>query len=202
VANTTIFVRFTPSGLGARGGNITHESEGAETRTVAVSGTGANAYTISGTVTNNTGTGLAGVPVTLASGETPIATTTTDSNGNYSFTGVAGGGEYIVNATSAGFTFTPASQTFSNLSENRTANFSRHRADRHQRIPLSRRDNHGRRHGRVHRTLQSDESGGGHRGLDDSLLRRHGAAHLRQRLDPGARLLPYCRNGLQPRGCG
>jgi hypothetical protein len=124
VANTTIFVRFTPSGLGARGGNITHESEGAETRTVAVSGTGANAFTISGTVTNNTGTGLAGVPVTLASGETPIATTTTDSNGNYSFTGVAGGGEYIVNATSAGFTFTPASQTFSNLSENRTANFS------------------------------------------------------------------------------
>jgi endonuclease G len=95
VSATTIFVRFAPTSLGAKGGNITHQSTGAETRNVAVTGTGVNAYTISGRITTSTGAPLAGVQVSLAIGETPISSTTTDADGNYSFTGVAGGNEYI-----------------------------------------------------------------------------------------------------------
>jgi endonuclease G len=124
VASTTIFVRFAPTSLGAKGGNITHTSAGAETKNVAVSGTGVNAYTISGTITNNTGAPLAGVQVSLAIGETPVASTATDSNGNYSFTGIAGGNEYIVSPSGAGFTFTPPSRTFTNLGANQTADFT------------------------------------------------------------------------------
>ncbi|MDQ1613338.1 MAG: endonuclease mitochondrial [Pyrinomonadaceae bacterium] len=124
VSATTIFVRFAPTSIGAKGGNITHQSAGAETKNVAVSGTGVNAYTISGTVTTNTGAPLAGVQVSLAIGETPVASTTTDTNGNYSFTGVAGGNEYIVSPSGAGFTFTPPSRTFSNLGANQTADFT------------------------------------------------------------------------------
>jgi endonuclease G len=124
VTSTTIFVRFAPTSLGAKGGNITHTSAGAEMKNVAVSGTGVNAYTISGTITNNTGAPLAGVQVSLAIGETPVASTTTDSNGNYSFTGIAGGNEYIVSPSGAGFTFTPPSRTFSNLGANQTADFT------------------------------------------------------------------------------
>ncbi|HEX8474910.1 MAG TPA: DNA/RNA non-specific endonuclease [Pyrinomonadaceae bacterium] len=124
VPNTTVYVRFAPTGLGGRGGNITHESAGAETRNVAVSGTGVNGYTISGTVTSNTGTPLAGMTVNLMSGATTVATTTTDANGNYSFPGVAENGTYTVTPSGAGFTFTPPSQSFSNLNANQTANFS------------------------------------------------------------------------------
>jgi endonuclease G len=124
VSSTTVFVRFAPTSLGAKGGNITHTSAGAETKNVAVSGTGVNAYTISGTITNNTGAPLAGVQVSLAIGETPVASTTTDSNGNYSFSGIAGGNEYIVSPSGAGFTFTPPSRTFSNLASNQTADFT------------------------------------------------------------------------------
>ncbi|HKP72894.1 MAG TPA: DNA/RNA non-specific endonuclease [Pyrinomonadaceae bacterium] len=124
VPATTIFVRFAPTSLGAKGGDITHESAGATTKNVAVSGTGVNGFTINGTVTNNTGAPLEGVQVTLASGETPIATTTTDASGNYSFTNVAAGNDYIVNPTGAGFTFSPASQTFNALGANQTANFT------------------------------------------------------------------------------
>lgn len=124
VSATTIFVRFAPTSLGPKGGNITHTSAGAETKNVAVSGTGVNAYTISGTITNNTGAPLAGVQVSLAIGETPVASTTSDSNGNYSFAGVAGGNEYIVSPSGAGFTFTPPSRTFSNLGANQTADFT------------------------------------------------------------------------------
>jgi endonuclease G len=124
VSATTIFVRFAPTSLGAKGGNITHQSAGAETKNVAVTGTGVNAYTISGRITTNAGAPLAGVQVSLAIGETPISSTTTDADGNYSFTGVAGGNEYIVSPSGAGFTFTPPSRTYSNLAANQTADFT------------------------------------------------------------------------------
>jgi endonuclease G len=124
VSATTIFVRFAPMSLGAKGGNITHESAGAATKNVAVTGTGVNAYTISGTVRTNTGAPLTGVQVSLAIGETPISSTATDADGNYSFTGVAGGNEYIVSPSGAGFMFTPPSRTYSNLAANQTADFT------------------------------------------------------------------------------
>jgi endonuclease G len=120
VPTNTIFVRFTPTGLGLRNGNITHESAGADTKNVAVSGTGVNGHTISGTVRTNAGAPLAGLTVNLSNG----ATTTTDAAGHYSFNSVAEGGNYTVTPAAAGFTFTPASATFNNLSATQTADFN------------------------------------------------------------------------------
>jgi uncharacterized repeat protein (TIGR03803 family) len=77
-------------------------------------------YTISGQVSQS-GAGLSGVTVTLSGTES--ATTTTDSNGNYSFT-EPGGGNYTVTPSLTGYVFTPASQTFDNLSANQTADFT------------------------------------------------------------------------------
>lgn len=80
------------------------------------------AYTISGQVLAG-GSGLSGATVTLtgttATGASVSLSTTTDSNGNYSFT-VPAGGTYIATPSLAGYTFNPASQTFSNVSANQT----------------------------------------------------------------------------------
>src|SRR5207247_10995932 len=69
-------------------------------------------YTISGHTTNN-GSALSGVTVPKSGSQQGVATT--DSNGMYSFS-LAGGGNYTVTPSMPGFTFTPASQTFNNLS--------------------------------------------------------------------------------------
>jgi hypothetical protein len=59
---------------------------------------------MSGTVTDSTsGTGLAGVTMTLSGAST--STTTTDSSGDYSF-GLANG-SYVVTPSLTGYTFTP-----------------------------------------------------------------------------------------------
>jgi hypothetical protein len=60
-------------------------------------------YNISGTVTY-AGTGLGGVTMTLSGAATN--TVTTDSNGNYSFTGLVNG-SYTVTPSLAGYIFTP-----------------------------------------------------------------------------------------------
>jgi len=61
-------------------------------------------YSISGTVS---GAVVSGVAVTLGGAST--ASATTDTSGNYSFTGLSNGG-YTVTPSKAGFTFTPTSQ--------------------------------------------------------------------------------------------
>jgi photosystem II stability/assembly factor-like uncharacterized protein len=88
-------------------------------QTVNFVATASNAsfFTLSGQVTNN-GVALSGVTVTL-SGSQP-GTRTTDGNGNYAFS-LAGGGNYTVTPSILGFTFTPPSQTFNNLSADQTA---------------------------------------------------------------------------------
>jgi predicted small secreted protein len=63
------------------------------------------AYSISGSVTSG-GFGLPGVAVNLTGAVTK--STTTDVNGNYSFTGLANGA-YTVTPSKAGYTFTPPS---------------------------------------------------------------------------------------------
>lgn len=64
----------------------------------------ANTYSISGTITSG-GTALAGVTVNLSgSGST---TATTDSSGNYSFSG-AQNGSYTITPNKTGYTFAPA----------------------------------------------------------------------------------------------
>jgi hypothetical protein len=75
-------------------------------------------YSISGRITYNS-TGLSGVAVALTGAST--ANTTTDSSGNYSFTGLANG-TYTVTPTLAGYTITP--QQVSVNGANVTTNFT------------------------------------------------------------------------------
>ena len=90
-------------------------------RTVTASftytGTG---YTISGQATYN-GSGMSGVTMSLSEGATE--TTTTDSSGNYSFTGLTGGINYLVTPSLPGYTFNPGGWGFDPLNYNETANF-------------------------------------------------------------------------------
>ncbi|MDT7808442.1 MAG: endonuclease mitochondrial [Acidobacteriota bacterium] len=83
----------------------------------------AAAYQISGNVHSRGGSGLSGVTVTLATGDTALANAVTDANGNYSFPVVTGGGDYTVTPSSASFTFSPASATFNALAANQIADF-------------------------------------------------------------------------------
>ncbi len=78
-------------------------------------------YSLSGNVSVS-GTGMAGVTVTLSGG--PAASTVTDSSGNYAFNGVAGGGTYTVTPSAAGYVFTPLSQAVTALSGNQILNFT------------------------------------------------------------------------------
>lgn len=68
------------------------------------------------------GSGLAGVTVQLTGSS--VLTTTTNHLGGYKFEGLLIGGNYTVTLSKAGYKFTPASSTFTNLSRNQTANFS------------------------------------------------------------------------------
>ncbi|HWT02707.1 MAG TPA: Calx-beta domain-containing protein [Pyrinomonadaceae bacterium] len=79
-----------------------------------------------GTITNNDrtfsisgrivvgATPLGGAAVTLRGSK--AAATTTDADGNYTFTGLAPGGNYIVTPSKTHYTFTPPTRTFTNLS--------------------------------------------------------------------------------------
>ena len=77
-------------------------------------------YTVSGRVSAN-GAGLAGVSVAL--GVAGSSVVTTDANGDYSFAGLTSG-DYTVTAAKSGYTFTPATHTYTGLSGNQTANFA------------------------------------------------------------------------------
>lgn len=63
-------------------------------------------YVISGTLSNSAGSALSGATVTLSGSTTK--TTTTDTNGSYSFAGVSNGG-YTLTAALSGYTFSPTS---------------------------------------------------------------------------------------------
>ena len=73
--------------------------------------------TISGQVLAG-GSSLSGIDMTLS--DALSGSLNTDTNGNYSFV-VSAGGNYKLTPSLAGFSFSPASQTFSNLSGNQTA---------------------------------------------------------------------------------
>jgi RHS repeat-associated protein len=80
-------------------------------------------YTISGRVTNSQGTGISQVTVTLSG--TQSGTTTTNGNGDFSFTNLAAGGNYTVTPSKVGYTFTPTNRSYTNLSANVTnSNFT------------------------------------------------------------------------------
>jgi len=78
-------------------------------------------YAISGKLTGSVGNGIvAGATVNLSGSQT--ATTITDSNGNYSFAGLAATGSYTITIPQTDY-YTFAPQSFSNLSANQIANF-------------------------------------------------------------------------------
>ena len=69
-------------------------------------------------LTDGVTAGLSGVTVKLTGSQTKTATT--DVNGKYKFAALPAGGNYTVTPTKTGYSFTPASRTFTNLSGNQT----------------------------------------------------------------------------------
>src|ERR1051326_7191611 len=63
-----------------------------------------------------------GVTMTLSGSQS--GSIASSGSGNYNFTGLASGGTYTVTPSLSGYTFTPPSQTLSNLSSNQTVNFT------------------------------------------------------------------------------
>jgi hypothetical protein len=78
-----------------------------------------DSYTISGTVTAS-GAGLSGVRVAVTGSESGI---TTDADGYFTYTAAAGG-NYTITPSKSGYSLTPPSVSFTNLSANQTANFT------------------------------------------------------------------------------
>jgi photosystem II stability/assembly factor-like uncharacterized protein len=77
---------------------------------------------IGGVVTNAGGVPQQGVKITLTGSAS--STQFTGADGAYLFTNLAAGGAYTVSATKAGASFTPPSQSFTNLTADQTANFT------------------------------------------------------------------------------
>ncbi len=81
-----------------------------------------NRHRISGSVRSPAGAVLAGMTVTLSGGQTDA--TTTDAQGNYAFTNLAAGGNYVVAVSRANYSFSPASVPFNALGADATADFT------------------------------------------------------------------------------
>ncbi|HEY0097406.1 MAG TPA: Calx-beta domain-containing protein [Pyrinomonadaceae bacterium] len=79
-------------------------------------------YSIGGLVTLG-GVGLSGVTLSLSNGQAAL-TTTTDASGNYSFSGVTGGDNYVLTPSKPNFNFAPQNMTYSNLGAHQSANFN------------------------------------------------------------------------------
>jgi len=78
-------------------------------------------FSISGRVTDGSGNGIGGVTLNLNGPQAAIATT--GNSGAYSFVDLTAGGNFVVAPTKPGYSFNPASASFSNLSGNQVANF-------------------------------------------------------------------------------
>lgn len=81
-----------------------------------------NNHGISGLITDVDGAGIAGVTVTLSG--TQNATITTGVNGNYSFPDLPASGNYTVSLQKTSYTFSPASQTISEMDADKSVNFT------------------------------------------------------------------------------
>jgi len=78
-------------------------------------------YTISGSIRTSTGAGVANILVELSGSKN--ATTTTDANGNFSFTDLESG-NYTITPVSEDYKFDPSTKTFNNLSQDQTVTFT------------------------------------------------------------------------------
>ncbi len=104
-------------------GSLNAGSPGNDVITVSANvtaGTQVTPSSISGQVGISGGAGLAGVLISLSNGASAV----TDGAGNYSFTNLTAGAGYSATPSRSGYTFTPSSATFSNLSGVQTANFT------------------------------------------------------------------------------
>jgi subtilisin family serine protease len=90
--------------------------------TVTFSPRVAQLFTISGSVKDANGAGVANVTVFLSGNLN--ASRVTDAGGNYSFSGVEGGGNYTLTPSHPGYNFSPASINIANLASNQGANFT------------------------------------------------------------------------------
>ena len=79
-------------------------------------------FAIQGSVRNGSGAGVAGITVTLAGSQN--RTTTTDLEGNYSFTEVPVGGTYTATPSKLNYVFTPLNQSVADLSNDQTFDFT------------------------------------------------------------------------------
>jgi protocatechuate 3,4-dioxygenase beta subunit len=76
-------------------------------------------FNISGRVLDGSGNPISGLSVDLNG----AVQTSTNASGNYVFGSLAAGGNYTVRPSNTSYSFTPANQTFTNLSADRLANF-------------------------------------------------------------------------------
>jgi len=79
-------------------------------------------YSVSGQVTVAGAAPLAGINLVLSGGAS--GATTTGASGDYAFNGLIAGGSYTIVPSANGYTFSPPSQTFNDLSANQTAGFT------------------------------------------------------------------------------
>jgi sugar lactone lactonase YvrE len=118
-SSVTLLTTGSCSLTASQTGNADYSAAGQVTQSFTV--TSGATLTISGQVTLSS-SGLSGVTITLSGSSSAVATT--DSNGDYSFTGLTSGGNYAVTPSLTGDAFTPQTSTFNNLSASQTANFT------------------------------------------------------------------------------
>jgi uncharacterized protein (TIGR03437 family) len=118
----------SPFGAGAGTVTLTLAANRDAPRTATIVAAGENvtlaqagSATIAGQVTLPAGGAPAGVAVALTGSAN--AATTADAGGNFSFSNLDSTGSYTVTPSLAGYGFVPASQSFSNMTANPTANF-------------------------------------------------------------------------------
>lgn len=108
--NTNFFL-FSIQNINTLSGNLNLNFTGVRT-----------AYEIAGRMFDPEHQVISGITVQLSGSQT--GTAVTDSNGNYSFAGLASAGNYTISVSDAQYLFNPQSQTFNNLGGNRQANFN------------------------------------------------------------------------------
>jgi hypothetical protein len=79
-------------------------------------------YSVSGQVTVAGAAPLAGISLVLSGGAS--GATTTGASGDYAFNGLIAGGSYTIAPSANGYTFSPPSQSFNDLSADQTACFT------------------------------------------------------------------------------
>ena len=90
----------------------------------------AQTYSLGGRVTDTNGNALAGTTMTLRGSQS--STQQSDNNGDFSFTGLAAGGNYEITPSRAAYTFNPLSASFTNLGGNFTVSFTGSTTDTNQ----------------------------------------------------------------------